>query len=388
MNRKQNVNSELMRSQPDIILHEPDRRNRTNQQPMVIPTQSGAFVATWTTATSENLPDQKVVVSKSLDRGLNWTPPVDIDGPSGVVIDPVTMKVTDPGDEQQSQYSILFEVPHTGRIYLFYHKNIGITDIRRDITGELRFVFSDDDASTWSDPYTLQIRRVPADNPDPEVPVNWVCCTPMTITNRGEVIMSFERWTSPVNSPMPRNGLLEADSDVWFLRFDNILTESNPDKLKITMLPEGDEGLRVPFPKDSRVSVAQAPSVHSLSDGRLICTMRTATGYIYHSISSDGGGSWEEPQPLRYVEGGPALKHPTATCPLFKLRDGRFLQIFHNNDGTFNNAKPDDPPSGPSDSRRARTPVWISVGREVPFAQGQPIMFNKPKVLAANDFAA
>jgi hypothetical protein len=36
---------------------------------------------------------------------------------------------------------------------------------------------------------------------------------------------------------------------------------------------------------------------------------------------------------------------------------------------------------------KVRTPVWIAVGREVRRGKGQPLMFNKPKVLAANDFA-
>jgi hypothetical protein len=380
------VDSEVMRSKPDIIVYKPAHRNRTNQQLIVMPTQSGAFIATWTTATSENLPDQTVVVSRSSDRGLNWTSPVSIDAPNGVVIDKVTMEIKQEGDTKQSQYSVFFEVPHSGRIYLFYHKHTGIQDIRRDITGELRFVYSDDDAVTWSDPHLVPMRRVSADNSDPRVPANCICCTPMMITNNGDVMMSIERWTSPSRAPVPTTHLLQADSSVWFLRFDNILTENDPTKLKVTMLPEGNDGIRVPFPKDSRVSVAQAPSVQSLSDGRLFCTMRTATGYLYYAISNNGGESWDTPQPLRYVEGGPPMLHPTATCPLFKLRDGRFLQIFHNNDGTFNHAKPDVVPSGPQDSRRVRTPVWIAVGREVRFGKGQPLMFSKPKVLAANDF--
>jgi hypothetical protein len=63
----------------------------------------------------------------------------------------------------------LFEVPRSGRLYLFYNKNTGIVDIRRDITGELRFVCSDDDGITWSEPHVLPMRRVSADHPKPEV---------------------------------------------------------------------------------------------------------------------------------------------------------------------------------------------------------------------------
>ena len=165
---------------------------------------------------------------------------------------------------------------------------------------------------------------------------------------------------------------------VWFLRFDNILTETDPDKLKLTTLPEGENGIRVASPFDPKISVVQEPSIQNLSDGRLICVMRTITGYIYYSISSDNAHTWDEARPLRYVEDGEPLKQPIAPCPLYKTSDGKYILIFHHNDGTGGGGK------DVFDYTRNRSPAYISLGREILESQGQPIIFNQPKLLVEN----
>ena len=60
----------------------------------------------------------------------------------------------------------------------------------------------------------------------------------------------------------------------------------------------------------------------------------------------------------------------------------RYLLIFHNNVGTANGA------DGPHDSKRNRRPAWISIGRVRDSAEGLPLAFGEPRVLADNDGVA
>jgi hypothetical protein len=133
----------------------------------------------------------------------------------------------------------------------------------------------------------------------------------------------------------------------------------------------------VPFPEQPQVSIAQEPTLQDLSDGRLITVMRTRTGYIHYALSADGGHTWDTPRPLRYTPGGSRVRQPLASCPLYRLQDGRFVLIFHNNRGDANDG------TGPTDSRRVRRPVFISVGCEINNAE-QPIRFSRPQLLADN----
>jgi hypothetical protein len=60
------------------------------------------------------------------------------------------------------------------------------------------------------------------------------------------------------------------------------------------------------------------------------------------------------------------------------LEDGRFLLIFHNNDGTANGG------AGPGDAKKNRRPAWVSIGRAIDNPSGQPLVFEPPRILADN----
>ncbi|MDP6722926.1 MAG: hypothetical protein QGF59_29955, partial [Pirellulaceae bacterium] len=66
-------------------------------------------------------------------------------------------------------------------------------------------------------------------------------------------------------------------------------------------------------------------------------------------------------------------------CPLYRLRDGRYALIFHNNVGTANGG------DGPADAQRNRRPAWLSIGHTIDNPGGQPLAFGEPKVLADSD---
>jgi hypothetical protein len=174
--------------------------------------------------------------------------------------------------------------------------------------------------------------------------------------------------------------MFERASEVCFLRFENILTEADPRKLIVTTWPKTPHGLSAPNPLRPGINTAQEPTNPSLSDGRLICPMRTLLGRIYFALSADDGRTWDTPRPLRYSPGGREIHHPMAPCPLYKLKDGRFVLLFYNNDGSGHGGR------GPTDSANVRNPAYITVGREIPGEKDQPIRFGPPKLFASTDW--
>lgn len=364
-----------------------DAKDATNEHFLVVPSKTGKFLAIWTQAGNENDPDQRIVLSRSSDRGRTWTAPVTLAGdPTGKT-------------GLLASWAFPFVVPKTGRVYLFWNQNVGVTDAREDTTGALAYKWSDDEGVTWSDMHTLAIRKSAISHPDANVPENWVTYQCPVITSHG-VLVGFTRWAS--KAVQKEGGLFDRHSEVWFLRFDNILTEPDGAKLQVTTLPDGEKGLMAPCTECERgsvetgetdakrkgsakppkqrpnpFSIAQEPSVQELSDGRLITVMRTRTGSPYFALSADGGKSWDTPRPLLYSAGGPPVQQPLAPSPLYKLRDGNFVLIFHNNDGTGNGGK------GTTDSRRVRRPVFLTVGREGG-SPDYPLVFTQPRLLADN----
>lgn len=352
-------------SRPDFVTFVPRQPNEgTNQHFLVVPTPAGRFLAFWTQATHENDPDQRIVMAISDDRGRTWTAPRVLAG--------------DPAGKDKSSmasWGFPFVVPATGRVYLFWNQNVGVIDARADTTGACAYMWSDDEGRTWSPRHQLTIRKSAISNPAPNAPENWVTYQCPITTSRGEVLVGFTRWAS--RAQQPEGGLFDIDSEIWFLRFDNILTEPDGAKLTVTTLPDGDRGLRVPRPDKPAVSVAQEPTLQELSDGRFISVMRTRAGAIYYALSADRGRTWDTPRPLRYRPGGEVVHQPLASSPLYKLADGRFVLIFHNNDGTANGGK------SVTDGRRNRRPVFLAVGRENGDAD-HPLTFSKPLLLADN----
>jgi len=369
---------EWKRSNPDLVVYIPrgcDTPDAENQHFNVVPTPSGAFLAFWTQADYENAPNQRVVISRSTDRGLTWSEPIQVDGPA-------------PGDPPGTglaswEFPIVAPgvVPDGGtRVYCFYTKNVGINDAREADTGVMRCRYSDDDGITWS-ARTLDYPIAPnaLSHPDPAVPPTWIVYQVPFVIPEGHVLAGFTRWAS--DAVDPGKGMFERSSEICFLRFENILAEGDPEKLTVTTWPKSDHGLRVLRPGRPDVSVAQEPTVQALSDGRLICVMRTLAGKVFFALSEDDGRSWNEPAPLCYEPNGEPLLNPIAPCPLYRFSDGRFFLIFYSNDGTANGG------AGPTDFKRNRTPAWFALGEEMPGHPTQPIRFAPLRVLLANDCA-
>lgn len=365
---------ECLRTNPDIVVFEPvceDQSDQENQVIQVAAAPNGDWIAVWTTGHHENHPNQRILTSRSTDKGKTWTRPVMVDGAA---------TPSEDGSEMAS-WAWLFPVPGLNRLYVFYQKNIGITDAREDTTGPVRYRISEDWGKTWSRQYWdidyEMMGHFAIDHPDPAQPRNWFGFQTMERCSDGTALLALSRVSSYALSKT--KNLLETDSEITFLRFENIMTVKDPAKLKVTPLPDGDHGLRVPMPDNPDFSMAQEPTVRELSDGRLLCAFRTFTGMIYFALSGDRGHTWTEPEPLRYEPDGQPVLNPLVPAPLFRLNDGRFLLKYYNNDGTANGG------TSPLDWLKNRRPVYITVGREIPGHPTHPIRFGKPKIFADND---
>ena len=389
---------EWKRTRPDLVVHIPEAElgpETENQHFIVIPLANGHFFAVWTSAYYESHPNQHIVFSKSLDHGLNWTRPVTIVGP---LAEPFNSPYE--GDwewpyfvpERTKRYLIENDhmtykgmagwafpiyVAEMHRVWVFYNKSTGVIDSADTVSGELRGVYTDDEGESWSEEVTIPFRRWAIASPDPRVPVNWIVWHQPIEIQPGVVLAPGTNW--------PSKQLQEHDSEAlngnecWFWRFDNILTERDPAKLSVTLLPDGDHGIVVPDVDNPRRSVCSEPTVVALSNGRWFCVMRTRRGAIYYAVSDDEGHTWSETQPLRYRDGGEPMLQPVSCCPLYRLNDGRFLLTFHDNDGT----DPSGRPPGKWSWQIYRTPAYLTVGEERLDSE-QPIWFSRPKLFLDN----
>jgi len=344
------VPSNWRRSHPLSAIYLPSKsskNDRCNQQVVGIVTKAGSYLVTWTMASEESKPDQRVAISRSTDRGRNWSAAQIIAGDSG----------KHPG---AASYSWLFQVPRTGRIYCFYLKNDPtVITVRRDITGWLRWQYSDDDGVTWHRTKAqFDMGRGEWTSDDRGVPTSFIGIYAPHTTSWGDVLFSFARYGLKEKGDRKYGSWM---TEVYFMRLDNILTESDPERLTFTILPDTPRGLRIK--RSNGMYWGNEPSWIELSDGRLLTAIRTRNDAVYYALSSDRGKTWTKPEPLRYRDGGEVILNPSAPCPMVKLRDGRIVLMYHNQkqNSTF----------GP------RNPVFLAVGREN-LATHQPIEFGPP----------
>ena len=344
-------NHEWKRTKPDSAIYLPNdagRSDRCNQQVVGVVTKKGTYLAVWTMASTEASKDQRVVASRSTDQGVTWSVPGVIDGDSK----------TNPGS---ASYGVPFVIPATGRIYIFYLKNNGQSKVRSDITGFLKWQYSDDDGQTW---HSVKARFNMGcgewTEADADAPGHFIGIYAPHITNQGDVLFSFARYGLAPGM----KGYESWMTEVYFLRMDNVLTEADPAKLKFTVLPDSPQGLRLKRTGvgDKELYWSNEPSWIELSDRRLLTAFRTRNGTIHYSVSKDRGVNWSSPEAFLARDGKP-LRNPSAPCPLVRLNDGRIVLMFYN--------------QSPSSTFGPRNPVYLVVGREALDAR-QPIEWGEP----------
>lgn len=351
---------EWERSNPDVkvFLPQRDQYEGDNEHFLVFHAPGGEkLLALWTQSSMEGFGDNHLMMAESSD-GEHWSQPWYVAGAKE-------------GEGRGKQASWGFPVvADNGRIYVFFTKDIGKYDLDSQTTGVMGLVYSDDCGRTFLDGGEFSFPRTPFDNPDPDVPPNFIVWQIPIRDSKGRFLAGFTRWSSVQVCPKVHEGWYSRDSRVHFIRFDNLHEGPDPKDIRMTFLPEDGCGLTVPFPADETVSIAQEPSIVLLPDNRLFCVMRTFTGYIWYSISADDGASWSAPQPLRYCDGDEKIKQPIASCPVYPCSDGSYILLFHNNDGHLGNYLP-------KDALFNRRPAFLARGQFAPNAK-QPVVFDQP----------
>lgn len=357
---------EWLRTNPDIIVFQPRNQEEGDNEHFLVfeAPRSKELLAIWTQSSVEGFGDNRAVIARSKD-GVEWSEPRVIAG-KGVG-----------RNEPQASWAFPI-VSKKGRIYCFYTKETPKIDSKQ-MTGVMGCHYSDDNGHTWIAGKDIQVPRTRFDNPDPEIPPNWIVWQKPIRDGKGRWIAGYTRWSSPLAVKRPSKYWPDQDSRSAFMRFENIDENPDPEDIRITWLPKDREGLEVPHKTYPEISVSQEPALVLLPDKRLFVIMRTMTGNIWYSVSDDHGETWRNPEVLRYKDGGEPVNNPIAGTPLFRLSDGRYLLFFNNNNGkmgdydqfkkVWNNG---------NQLNFLRNPAYLAVGEFRPEAY-QPIWFSQPK---------
>ncbi len=316
-------------------------------QPYIVRLRDGHWLCTMTTGEGhEGTRGQHIVSTRSRDKGRTWSPLVDIEPAAG----------------PEASWAMPFLTPG-GRVYVFYTYNA--TNMREvigggkrvDTLGEYAFKYSDDGGRSWTrDQWYIPVRNTAIDRANPyqgKVRFFWGVGKP--IMHQGSMFLGFSKV-----GKFGQGFLAETES--WFLKSDNILTEENPERLHWDTLPEGDHGLRSP-----EGPIAEEANLVALSDGSLFCTYRTVAGFSCHAYSRDGGKSWTPSAFMTYRPDGPRVHHPRAANFVRKLSEGpyagRYIYWFHNHSGR---------------GYQGRNPAYLLGGIEHNSSEGKIILWGEP----------
>lgn len=356
---------------------------RKNESSCVVILPEGAWLATWSQGSSEGAVDERIVSSLSHDLGLTWSEP---------------RQITASTPNLRRSYGCPFVVPDTGRVYLFLHEgyregNITVCNPEID-AGNFAYLWSDDRGATWSAITSVRIpdRDISAFPDKIHAHLNH----PPQIMPGGQVVLPF---TQGMRNGAVRRFWQLCCCEASLLWCENLLTETDPAKLRFSLRPPGTRGIRASImshgdnPAVRRLAAAfgghpeeiasntQEPTVVPLADGRWLGLVRTYLGSPGFTLSTDEGLTWSPVERLRYGPEGEFIEHPHTMCPIARLPDGRFLLLFTNNDGTRKGAA-----HVWDGGCRTRNPQWFAVGREIPGeSRNGGLLFGKPRILAAAD---
>jgi len=300
----------------EIYAQERDGRT-TNSAVDLAVLPNGRLVAAWTQCRKrDDEPRCSVLCSLSDDGGKSWSPPV----------------VVESGDKGKSARTVaLFVVPHTLRLYAFYWWNENADP--DEYAGCITFRQSADQGETWGQRWQIPMPEHDIDLVQDEF-YGWLD-GPAMLTPDGAMLLGFTK-TTPLardQGEVEEGAAPDSDlcrSEAFFLRADNILTETDPFRMLFRVTPEEEVGLHAPQRRDPDIPLCQGPTVALLPSGRLLAVMRTRAESPYYSISEDYGITWTPARALRDRPGGDALPHGCTPCHVSSAPDGRIFLLFSN----------------------------------------------------------
>ena len=371
-NEQEILQRRVLLTNPDYIAYAPtslapDAHDRTNEHFLTFDGPDGSLMAVWTQSWQEPGKGHinHTVFSRSEDEGVTWAPPKTIAGPKDRY-DPTLMACW------------AFPLVSTsGRIYVLYNQNQGVKGWILFHTGTMSGMYSDDNGATWSEPQDIPMPKSPYDDPEGKVPGEWIVWQRPMRDLSGGYFVGYSHWVNRAVATLKETtDWTQIESVVEFMRFVNVDQDPEPRDLEIRYSAWGDKALRVPHRDVPHLSVTQEPSLVRLPDQSLFCVMRTCSGYIWWSQSTDDGETWCSPRPLLHMDFGLALMNPVGCDPIYPLSDGRYLILYHNNRG--------GKVAGGSMDATPREPVYASLG-EFRAGADQPLWFSPPKLLLATE---
>ena len=360
----------LRLTEPDYVVYVPSSldhaaNDRGNEHFLVFDGPDGSLMTTWTQAwvSMEKGNVNRIVFSRSEDEGGTWSPPVLVAGPRDR---------DDPAHMASWGFPM---VSRSGRIYAIYNQNRGVKGWILFHTGTMAGTYSDDGGRTWAEPQEIPMPRSPYDDPEGEIPPEWIVWQRPMRDLAGGYFAGYSHWLHPSVAHLKEiDDWTQIESVVEFMRFENVDEDPEPSDLSIRFSAWGEQALRVPHRDVPHLSVVQEPSIVRLPDQRLFCVMRTCTGYIWWSQSSDDGENWCSPRPLLNRDFGWPLQNPVGPDPIYRLSDGRYIILYHNNRG--------GKAAGGTSDAVPREPLYLSLG-EFRLGADQPVWFSDPKLFMA-----
>jgi hypothetical protein len=237
--------------------------------------------------------------------------------------------------------------------------------------------YSDDNGVTWSEPQDIPMPHSPYDDPEGQIPAEWIVWQRPMRDLSGGYFVGYSHWVNRAVAALQKvESWPQIESVVEFMRFENVDDDPEPGDLRIRYSAWGEDALRVPHYRYPLLSVTQEPSLVRLPDDRLFCVMRTNSGYLWYSLSSDDGETWCNPRPLLRVDHGRPLLHPVSCAPIYGLSDGRYVLFHHGHTG--------DRDRQPEATHGPRRPVYLVLGEFRPQAE-QPLWFSDSKLFMDTD---
>lgn len=326
------------------------------------PDKSMMAVWTQTVCHDKNGNRNRIVFSRSTDQGVTWASPTHLVGPKNCA------------DSTHIASWAFPLVSKSGRIYVIFNRNIGVKGWIYFHTGIMQGMYSDDNGVTWSEPQQIPMPLSIYDDPEGKIPSEWIVWQLPEKDLKGNYFIGYSRWVNPARARLKKTeGWTSIESVVEFMRFTNIDQNPEPADVKIEYSAWGEKALRVPHREFPTMSVAQEPSIVRLPDNRLLCAMRTNSGYLWYSLSNDDGRTWCNPRPLLRKDFGEPILQPVSCAPIYRLHDGRYVLFHHNNSGD-----PELRFVGP------RYPAFVALGEFRPNAD-QPLWFSESKELMNSD---
>jgi predicted neuraminidase len=256
-------------------------------------TADGRIIMVWcSSGGAEVSTSNRILYSYSADDGKTWCEPLLLadSKPDAVVVNPVCYAHPD------------------GRLLVFYNVCLGLDNVyaaKGNPGAPIVCRLSDDSGRTWSAP-----RPVPI---NPAAHVTGLLSPPLRLTD-GTILLPTYYGTVENSRSYAGTVMRSRDrGETW------------------------QQGGKFHVP-DSSIGAAE-PSIAQLSNGDLLCLLRTTCGWQYECRSTDGGLTWSVPRPSVFAS-------PNACAILRRLASGRLIFVWDNSGTT---------------TRRPRYPLCVAV---------------------------